>query len=154
MMDQSPLTILTIDDDEADIKQFKHVLKQSGLSCECISVFSIQDALIACNQYTFDCIFIDYLLTQENGLEGISILHSQHPFIPLIMLTGRGDETVATEAMKLSAVDYMVKVNLTPELLKKSLLNALEIIQMNKQVEAQKNKLDRMAHYDYLTEIP
>jgi PAS domain S-box-containing protein len=42
-----------------------------------------------------------------------------------VMLTGQGDETIAVQAMKLGAQDYLVKSNLTPELLQLSIRNAI-----------------------------
>ena len=43
-----------------------------------------------------------------SGLELLDVLHTRH-HLPSILITGRGDESAAAEAMRLGAVDYIVK---------------------------------------------
>jgi len=153
-MTQGTLNILIADDDKGDIEQFKRVLDKSGLSYECTSVMSIEEALTACNRSTFDCVVLDYLLPVQTGLEGIALIRAQFPYLPVIMLTGSGDERVATEAMKRGASDYIVKENLTPELLNKSISSSIDRLLLKKQVLEQETRIDRISYRDRLTDIP
>jgi len=57
---RKPLMILMVDDDDGDRAQLKRVLKQTGLPCMCTETSSINDALGACEQSTFDCAVVDY----------------------------------------------------------------------------------------------
>src|SRR3990167_7580573 len=149
-----PLNILVVDDDRGDIKQFRRILKETGLSHQCTAVADIEKALIACTSHSFDCVFIDYRMPGMNGLDGLIFLHHQFPETPVIMLTGSGDEMVATEAMKRGAADYIIKENLSPELLKKSISNAIEKAFLEKQVHDKESKIEYIAYHDYLTNIP
>jgi len=64
-------------------------------------------SLFASNWY--DLVVLDQKLPGKSGLEVLKILSQGERIPPTIMLTGAGDETVAVEAMKLGALDYIVK---------------------------------------------
>ena len=154
-MDQKIFFILIADDDQGDIKQLQRILKQTGLLHKCIAVNSVEEALTACESQPIDCIVVDYQFPGgPNGLEGIKILHHQSPHVPIIMLTGSGNEMVATEAMKRGASDYIIKENLTATLLKKSILNALEKAGLEKQLRDKESYIEYIAYHDYLTNLP
>jgi PAS domain S-box-containing protein len=57
----------------------------------------------------YDLVFLDYSLPQQNGLEVLKQIWQGEAPPPLVMVTGRGDEQVAVEAMKAGAYDYVVK---------------------------------------------
>ncbi len=74
-----------------------------------------------------DLILLDYLLPDLDGLEFIEELKNLAISIPpIIMLTGEGSETIAVEAMKSGAKDYLVKGQLTPQILTTSVKNVLQ----------------------------
>jgi signal transduction histidine kinase/DNA-binding NarL/FixJ family response regulator len=56
-----------------------------------------------------DIIVADYLMPGMNGIEFLEALKRDSLDIPVIMLTGQGNESVAVQAMKLGAWDYLVK---------------------------------------------
>src|ERR1700761_8540535 len=103
------IRVLIADDDEADRLKIRRALKQAGPRYETVETDSIQKALLICEQVAVDCAVIDYRLPGQNGLAGITTLHDLYPYLAIIMLTGLGDETVATDAMKRGASDYLVK---------------------------------------------
>jgi diguanylate cyclase (GGDEF)-like protein/PAS domain S-box-containing protein len=77
---------------------------------------------------SYDTVLVDYTLPVVSGMEVVrQIVQMEHP-LPVIMVTGNGDEKVAVEAMKLGATDYLVKdlemryLELLPMVLEKVLL--------------------------------
>ena len=56
-----------------------------------------------------DIIISDYLMPGMNGIEFLEALNRSNKQIPVIMITGQGDEAIAVQAMKLGAWDYLVK---------------------------------------------
>lgn len=54
-------------------------------------------------------ILLDYSLPDVNGLELMEKIREESKEIPIVMITGWGDEKVATEAMKKGAIDYIAK---------------------------------------------
>lgn len=67
------------------------------------------DILKSPNQKAFDLLLLDYRLPGESGLEVLKELRINHIDIPVIMVTGQGDEEVALQAIRLGAADYIIK---------------------------------------------
>ncbi|MCH7782153.1 PAS domain S-box protein [candidate division KSB1 bacterium] len=57
----------------------------------------------------FDVILVDHDLPVYSGLEVIRKLKEYDDVPPVIMITGQGSESLAVEAMKLGASDYLIK---------------------------------------------
>ncbi len=61
--------------------------------------------------------------------------------MPLIVLTGQGDEQTAVELMKAGASDYITKSRITPDLLSATLRNVIRIYEAELQIELFNNQL-------------
>lgn len=57
----------------------------------------------------YDILFLDYKLQDTTGLDVLSELSKNNIRIPAVMMSGEGDERIATQAIKSGAVDYLVK---------------------------------------------
>ncbi len=75
----------------------------------------------------FDCVFLDYGLPDGDGLTLVQEVRQSGIKVPLIVLTGQGDEQIAVELMKAGASDYIAKGKMSPDSLSRSLYNALRI---------------------------
>lgn len=85
---------------------------------------------IAANQIfetIFDCVFLDYGLPDGDGLNLVLSIRNAGIKIPLIVLTGQGDEQIAVELMKAGASDYIAKGKMSADSLSRSLQNALRV---------------------------
>ena len=67
------------------------------------------EGLAMCERGSWDVLIIDHKMPGYSGLEVIRTLASRKALPASIMITGVGDETVAVEAMKLGASDYVSK---------------------------------------------
>ena len=139
---RKPLNILVVDDDDGDRAQLKRVLKQTGLPSTCTETSSINDALEACEKATFDCAIVDYRLPGQDGLAGVALLHQRYPYMALIMVTGQGDEAIATEAMRSGASDYIRKTQISVESIARSIENAVERAALVRKVAHQRNEME------------
>jgi len=144
-MKSDSLNILILDDDEGDRRQVRRALKQSGLQCECTETANVQQALEACETCAFDCAVVDYRIPGQDGLFGISVLNARLPYMAIVMSTGQGDETIAAEAMKRGASDYIPKSLITPDSILRSVTNAIEKATLRRQVERQREELKNFA---------
>lgn len=79
------------------------------------------------NQH-YDVLIVDYLLPEMTGLELLHLLGDAQLRLPVIMLTGAGDEQTAVEAMKSGVTDYLLKAQIVqqPQLLVSAIANAVE----------------------------
>jgi len=106
---------LIIDDRESDVDYIRSFLRQAGPEHTFHVVWESdpQCALDRLAKETFDLVLLDYQMPVMNGLELLPKIHERHPELPVIMLTGQGNEQIAVDAMKRGAHDYLRKDQMT-----------------------------------------
>ncbi|HEY9641684.1 MAG TPA: hybrid sensor histidine kinase/response regulator [Coleofasciculaceae cyanobacterium] len=139
------LKILIVDDDEVDRMSLRRLLKASGLQIEAVEAFNCAAAIDEMKHQSFDCAFIDYRLPDMDGLELVQRLRGSGVKIPLITLTGQGDEQIAVDLMKAGASDYIAKGRLSPEALSQVLRNAIRVHQAEMQAELAEQQKEQLA---------
>src|SRR6476661_7739219 len=92
-------------------------------------------------------VLLDLSLPDSFGLETFAKVYAHSPTVPIIVLTGNDDQTVALSAVKGGAQDYLVKGRLDRELLLRSMQYSIE----RKRYQVQ---LEHQANYDALTGLP
>ena len=104
-----PKTILIVDDSETDQHSYRRTFRDRN-EYKLVAALSAEAGLAAVADAKPDLILLDYNLPDMDGLSFMSRLaNSPSASIPVIMLTGEGNESLAVEAMKNGAVDYLVK---------------------------------------------
>jgi signal transduction histidine kinase len=121
------LNILLVDDDEVDRMAICRALGRADLQVTITEVTNAEEARHALGSQRYDCVFLDYRLPEQDGLSLIRQLRSEGVAIPLIVLTGQGDEQIAVDLMKAGANDYLVKTRVSPNRLALMLRNALRV---------------------------
>jgi PAS domain S-box-containing protein len=104
-----PLTLVIIEDEEAHFSLMKRAIAKEFPHA---SVYHFKEANLCLEQLDSiipTIIITDYLLPGMNGIEFLEALSQKNKDIPVIMITGQGDENVAVRAMKLGTIDYLVK---------------------------------------------
>ncbi|MGY3452136.1 sensor histidine kinase [Bradyrhizobium sp. USDA 4353] len=139
------MTILITDDDDADRKNVMRALKRAGISCECVETDSIDMALATCERQSFDVAVVDYRLPGRDGLDGVEALHRRAPGMFIVMATGQGDATIATEAMKRGASDYIAKEHINERSIGRILRYARKKAAMQLALDQQREELERFA---------
>jgi two-component system, NtrC family, sensor kinase len=121
-MENKSLHILLIEDDEDDAFYIKDILNEGlGNPPPQIEHFSsIEKNLKQINPFNYDLALFDYRLGKTNGIELVRNFRHQNCNIPIILLTGQGDQEVAVEAMKAGVTDYLTKGKLSIESVTKS----------------------------------
>ena len=141
----APLAILITDDDDGDRRQVLRALKLAGISCECVEADDVDAALAACERQSFDVAVVDYRLPGRDGLDGVEVLHRSVPAMFIIMATGQGDATIATEAMKRGASDYIAKEHINERSIARILRYARKKAAMQLAIDQQREELERFA---------
>lgn len=119
--------ILIVDDDEDDFFLTSELIKNIPSSGFTINwCYSYKEALEQMINKRHDLYFIDYLLGAKTGLDLLKEAIAAGVEEPIILLTGKGNQTVDIEAMRVGAMDYLVKGELNEEKLERSTRYALE----------------------------
>ena len=125
--------LLIIDDCAEDREAYRRYLLE-GLyqSYEILEAECAEEGLDLCKQMHCEIILLDFCLPDLSGLEFLDELKRRQlgNSIPVIMLTGHGNEQVAVQAMKRGAQDYLVKHNLQSDMLQLAVRNALKQTQL------------------------
>ncbi len=138
---EETLKILVIDDDQVDRIAVRRALKKAGVQMELSEAGDAEAALVALKDTTFDCVFLDYHLPEQDGLGLVKQLQAIGLKVPLIVLTGQGDEQIAVEMMKAGASDYLSKSRVSPETLSQTLRNAIRVHQAEREAALANQRL-------------
>jgi signal transduction histidine kinase/CheY-like chemotaxis protein len=123
----APLRLLVVDDEEVDRAAVRRCALQAGIRLAVDEAASAAEAVERIGSGAYDCVLLDYLLPGEDGLGLLQTIRAAAPDMPVVILTGHGDEQIAVDLMKAGAADYLPKVSLSPERLASSLRHALEL---------------------------
>ncbi len=135
------LKILIIDDDEVDRLAIQRALRKAGVKLEVSEAEDCSSGVNQLQKNTFDCVFLDYRLPDHNGIELLKQVQTLQIRVPLIVLTGQGDEQIAVEIMKAGASDYLSKSRVSPERLWQVVRNAIRVHSAEQKAEAANQKL-------------
>jgi diguanylate cyclase (GGDEF)-like protein len=92
-------------------------------------------------------VILDLSLPDSFGIDTFAKVYAHSPAVPIIVLTGNDDDTLALSAVQHGAQDYLVKNRLDRELLLRSMRYSIE----RKRYQVQ---LEHQANYDALTGLP
>jgi two-component system response regulator FixJ len=107
MPDPQERLVHLVDDDAAIRRSVGFLLKTSGHRVE---TYESGDALLKqSNKLKDGCILLDIRMPGMDGLEVQEALQSKGVALPVIIMTGHGDVTLAVKAMKAGAVDFIEK---------------------------------------------
>jgi PAS domain S-box-containing protein len=142
-MDDHFIKVLLIEDNGCDARLVQELLKEvSSVQFELEHVERIRDGLQRLNETSFDVILLDLSLPDSQGFETFSNLHRQFYDIPIVVVTGLNDETLAIRAMQEGAQDYLVKGQVSGDLLVRSLRYAIERKRTEQKIREQAALLD------------
>jgi diguanylate cyclase (GGDEF)-like protein/PAS domain S-box-containing protein len=120
------IPVLLVDDDEDDYLITKTMLQaQEGTRFAVDWRSDFDTALEAIREQRHDIYLVDYHLGARTGLDLIREGFASRPRAPVIMLTGHGDYRVDLEASALGVTDFVLKQELNPYLLERTVRYAV-----------------------------
>lgn len=126
-MSEQRLNVLIIEDNPGDV-----YLIRKMLTAIAPSVFTLETAdrlaqgLARLAVPGVDVVLLDLSLPDSCGLETFTRARAQAPQIPIVVLSGSGDESLAIQAVHAGAQDYLVKGQVDQNLLARALRYAVE----------------------------
>ncbi|GLV55372.1 hypothetical protein KDH_22190 [Dictyobacter sp. S3.2.2.5] len=157
MLDRQ-IKILIIDDSPEDRMIFRRYLQRnSSNSYQFYEAKTGEEALTRYEETRPDCILLDYGLPDMTGIMFLQHLQQlpHPPMTAVIILTGSGDEEIAVNAMKQGVQDYLIKDNITPQILQHACLNAIGKMELLQQLHQQNESFRILAENspDIITRI-
>jgi signal transduction histidine kinase len=137
--------ILIIDDSEDDRLLYHRCLQKAAVSCTVVEAATGEEGLASLDCKQFACVLLDYSLPGRNGLEILKRIRTKHPFVPVVMLTGQGNEKIAVAAMQEGAQNYISKSSIDPQSLEHVIRGAIQHGAMQNRISTQRGSLDVFA---------
>jgi len=126
MNTKQSLSILIVDDSFDDREFFTRLLEDASQRLWAVEgVHSAAECLDHLGRLHFDCVLLDYNLPAKDGLRLLNEIRLKWPDLPVVMLTGEGNENVAVQALKAGAQDYVPKSTVTSDTLSTVIENAM-----------------------------
>lgn len=109
-MAKEKLKVLLVEDNSTDALIIKKKLqKDTAFDYEIRHVVSGEDAIANLEKETYNIALLDYNLPKKSGFETLQEIKAKNIEIPVVMITGQGDEAVAAKVIKEGAFDYLPK---------------------------------------------
>ena len=102
--------LLLVEDNPGDARLLREMLNEQGThNTELTHVQYMSDAEKHLAEHTVDIILLDLGLPDAQGLEAVRRARTAAPRVPLVVLTGLDDESLAAQALQEGAQDYLIK---------------------------------------------
>ncbi len=145
------LSVGIIEDEELQRNLLKDILTLSGFN---VKAFENEEELFgALERDIFDVLLVDYRLKETNGIEILKHVKKNYPFVQVIILTAYGDVSLAVEAMKAGAFDFIQKPIKKEELLVR-IKKAVEFLEIKKELKELKERVEEVKIEDFVYSSP
>lgn len=143
-------SVLIIDDDRVDRLMVREYI---GAKFDLLEAKDGTEAQECLQKADVVCVLLDYHIPGTDSLELLSQCVKKQ--LPVVMLTGEGNEDVAVTAMKRGAMDYIKKKNLNEEMLLRTLNSSIQTVTLKRQLAGKQKELfdANLALHDKVEEL-
>lgn len=125
---EETIRVLHADDESSFVEMAATFLEREDDRFVVETVASASEGVERLDETIFDCVVSDYEMPGRNGIEFLRVVREKYPELPFILYTGKGSETVASEAISAGVTEYLQKQSGTEqyELLAHRINNAVD----------------------------
>ncbi len=135
------LNILLVEDNPGDVELIKEMMEQPHIrNSTIIEARNLEQAISKLQEDTFDIILLDLGLPDSAGLMTLTDILQYAKKIPVVVLTGLDDESLAVDAIRKGAEDYLPKNKMDAEVLLRVLRYAIERKRVREALHASEKK--------------
>lgn len=109
-------TVLVVDDSATDRLLAGGLLAEHG-DFDIEYAVDGSDAIVKIELHVPDLVVTDMDMPELNGLELVAVIRQAYPLVPVVLMTARGSEELALQALRAGASSYVPKRQLSTELL-------------------------------------
>jgi diguanylate cyclase (GGDEF)-like protein len=144
------LNVLLVEDDAADARRMIDVLAQyEGVSFRVERALGVEDGLRILSEQTFDAMVLDLSLPEGHGLTAFLRAKEAAPSVPIVVVTGEDDESLAVDSVGLGAQEYLVKTD--ARFLPRTLVNAIHRHRVLRELRSARQREHYLANHDGMT---
>src|SRR4051812_41233035 len=136
-----PIRVLIVEDDVDDVLVLREDLALAPVSFQVEIAPTLKAALERLSGGGIDVVVCDLTLPDSKGLETFHALAAHPSQMPIIVLSGLSDESLALETVEQGAQDYLVKGQYDQRLLVRSLRYAIKRAEADRALERERNLL-------------
>jgi diguanylate cyclase (GGDEF)-like protein len=142
-------------EDELSASRIREILSRpEGTRFDITRIPHIDDALEQIQSGGVDVVLLDLSVHEGYGQDSLLRARVATRSVPVVLLTYQRDEKLAVRAVRTGAQDYLAKGEVTPELLSRTLLHAMERHRMMRELTEAQRKHHFLATHDALTQLP
>jgi two-component system, cell cycle sensor histidine kinase and response regulator CckA len=121
------LQVLLIEDNLAEARLFREILQDAWSDKFGLVHFQrLGPAITALSSTRFDVALLDLTLPDSDGLASLDALILHAPSLPIVVLTNTNDDELALNAVRHGAQDYLVKRQISLDILVRAIRYAIE----------------------------
>jgi serine phosphatase RsbU (regulator of sigma subunit) len=125
-LSEETFRVLLVEDDDGDAFLVEELLVEADEHFDMLRARSIAEAISTLGSGGVNCILLDLGLPDATGLEGVKAIVEHDPSLPIIVLTGHGDNGVGLAAVAGGAQDYLIKGHVGGSLLGRAIRYAVQ----------------------------
>jgi len=139
------LNILLVDDDEVDRLAVRRALRKVSETTRIDEFVDKASGIEALLQSDYDCVIVDYILPDGDGLTFVREALARNENVPpIVILTGQGDRDADLQAMKAGAAEYLEKDGLRADVLDRAIRYAIQNRQLVNKLKETNEKLKEL----------
>lgn len=144
-MAESVIRVLLVEDDEEDYILARHMLAEArNVHFDVSWADRLESALNHMRSATVDVVLLDLSLPDSYGWDTFTSVRKHSPDLPIVLLTGVQDEDLGSRAVYEGAQDYLVKNELSTELLSRAISYAMERRRAQEALHTAYNELEAL----------
>ncbi len=143
------LQVLIIDDDLDHLEITRISLNKQSKDLVVSTASSAREGLSKLQRRHFDVVLLDYNLPEISGLGLLKQLREKNATIPVVFVTGEGNEKIAVEAMKAGASDYIIKEGAYLKMLPRVIERVYKHVRLQEQLRKSQERYRHLFHEAY-----
>ncbi len=134
----APLTILLVEDDAAYLRLAELMLADAARVAEAdyrvVTAMRLSAGLARLGQGGVDLVLLDLSLPDSQGIATVLAVRAEAPDVPIVVVTSTADERLAAQSLQSGAQDYLIKDEVDPRMLARSIRYAIDRHQLQREL--------------------
>jgi two-component system cell cycle response regulator len=148
----TPVNILSVEDNDLDYQKIETTLGHPR-QIQIERAADIEPAFTRLEEKSYDLIFVDYALPSGTAMDFMAAMEEKQLETPVVVITGKGDEMIASQVIQRGAYDYLPKSRISRKSLTRIIHNAMDKFRMKTEIKQAMEKMAELSTKDELTDL-